>query len=567
MNTQNSNPGFNPVFNSGPNPCMQNTQPALQNNQPYNPPAPNCAPPIVQKMQRVFNTKETVFAWICYALAYLFCLSIPINSNPFGALIVIVLMFVSTFIVMLVNGKKPKIMPTLVGISALTVSACLVLTANGFLHFFAFSYSLIAYCYFLYGLSSDNRFRFSDMIVADFIKAIFVLPFVSFSAMFRAIFSGKNSKSGNLVLRILVGIAIAIVPTVAVLLLLSYDSSFTKLLDKVFSFEFADILNHIVCLGFGLLVGAYAYSIFISASDNKCTNALTAQSCKVKLVNIRIAPAVTVLTAVLPVLFVYVVFFISQWQYYISGFTGVLPKEFSYAEYAREGFFQLCTVSVINLVILILISLFLKRKQDKKSVTLIALSIVISVFTLVLISTALAKMYMYIDCYGLTPKRVYATWFMAVLAVVFILVILKQFISKLKLVAISLAVLIVMFSALALSGVDSLIAKYNVDRYVDGTLKTVDIDAMSDLGDAAIPQLVRLANILEEKNNIDITEYDITEYEDSMYYDLAVLLQYRIEEIEDEEYIEEHDIWSFTIPSINAQNALMSIVEESSSMS
>ena len=37
-----------------------------------------------------------------------------------------------------------------------------------------------------------------------------------------------------------------------------------------------------------------------------------------------------------------------------------------------------------------------------------------------------------------------------------------------------------------------MIAEYNVERYLDGTLETVDIEAMYELGDAAVPAMVRL---------------------------------------------------------------------------
>ena len=40
-----------------------------------------------------------------------------------------------------------------------------------------------------------------------------------------------------------------------------------------------------------------------------------------------------------------------------------------------------------------------------------------------------------------------------------------------------------------------------MDRYLAGTLETVDVDAMEDLGLAAVPQMVRLLDILEEQED------------------------------------------------------------------
>lgn len=530
-------------------PLQPQTPPPVMNTQPPNPYVPVYQVPA--KPSRDYSVKENIFAWLCYFLAYIFCLSIPISYNPLGAYVVIVLMFVSTFAV-LIKGKKPKTMPMLVASSALIVSACLVTTSSDFMRFYAFAYSIIAYCYFLYGMSSDKRFSFSDGIIIDFVKAVFVLPFCSFADMFKAMFTGKSNKSGRFILRFLLGVAIAVIPTVMIFNLLSFDSSFTQLLDKIFDFDIDSVFTHIFSLLFGIPVGAYIFGLFISSTDKKCEDVLTPDTCKKNMTNMRIAPAVTILTAVLPILFIYVVFFISQWDYYISGFTGVLPENFSYAEYAREGFFQLCTVSVINLVIIILISLFLKRKGDKPSVILRVLSIVFSLCTLILISTAVAKMVMYIDCYGLTPKRVYASWFMFVLALIFVLIIVKQFVSKLRVIALSLAVLVVMFTALALSGVDGYIAQYNVDRYIDGSLSSVDIDAMEDLGDAAIPSMVRLYDVLFEK--IDSEVYEGGELD--LYTELTQSLDYKGRYLLERDAAGERDIWSLTLPLLKAEQAL-----------
>ncbi len=503
------------------------------------------------KEKREYSLKENIFAWMCYVLSYLFCLSIPISDNPLGAFVVIVLMFVATFAFLVIKGKKIQLMSVVVALSAITVSLCLVLTSNDFLHFFAFLYSLVAYCYFLYSFTSERKFCFADRILIDFVKAIFVLPFHSLGEIFVALFCGKSNKSGKFVLKVLLGVVIAIVPTMIVFALLSYDSGFSKLMENIFSFEAFDIVNHIVSLVFAVPVSAYIYGIFISSTDKKCEEMLTPSKCKKTMSTLKIAPAVTVLTAVLPILFIYVMFFVSQWGYYVSGFTGVLPKDFSYAEYAREGFFQLCIVSVINLVIIIAISLFLKTKKNKPSVILKTLSIIISVFTLVLISTAVAKMVMYIDCYGLTQKRVYSSWLMLVLAVVFVMIIIKQFLKKLRLIALSLAVLVVMFTALAVCGVDEIIAEYNVDRYIDGTLTTVDIEALNELGDAAVPSMVRVYDILLIQPYAKMSDTD-----KDLFFDVRDSLSNKGIELKDRENLGENDVWSYTVPAIKAQKAL-----------
>ena len=550
------------MYNENISPVVGNSQvPQVQIPQVTPPIAnavnPYMAPqPVVQKKpRRQYSIKESIYAWLCYILAYLFVLTVPIRENSLGLLVVVVLMYALSTVFTVSKGKKLQAMPIVVGVSALVVSLGFVLNVSGFLRFFSFIYVMTAYCYYIYAMTSENRFRFCDSILIDFIKAIFVLPFYSLADMFVSMFEGAKNKGGKTILKVVIGFGLAVIPTAIVLSLLSYDSDFSKLMDTIFHIEDFDLLTHLVKLFLALPLGAYAYGIYISSFDKKCDKILTVASCKKSMTKMRIAPAVTVVTAVLPVLFVYVVFFISQWKYYVSGFTGVLPKGFSYAEYAREGFFQLCTVSVINLVMLTAVSLFLKRKEGKSSVLLKILSIVFSLFTLVLISTAVAKMMMYIDCYGLTPKRVYSTWLMLVLALIFVLIILKQFIGRLRLIALSLAVMVLMFSALTLSGVEKFIAEYNVNRYIDGTLPIVDVDALTDLNDASIASQVRLYHHITDEIMSD--SYNSLSAEEKEMYDEVILSLKRKATfmVEDKVSVSEN-IWSFTVPASEAEKAL-----------
>lgn len=503
---------------------------------PYTPPKP----------PREFDGLECIFAWLCLLAGYLFCRIFPVSSTPLGGFIFIIALFMVTSVIFKIKGFKFKTMPVIASASAITVSLALILSANPFLSFFAYFYALATYCYFIYAITGNSlKGGFSDLIAMDYFKALFMLPFCSFDELFRAMFSGKAGKGGKVFLKIFIGILIAIVPTVIVLILLSYDSGFSKLLSSIFDFNLKNVFSHIGSLILGIPVAMYLFGLFISSIDGKCSGTVTTESCEKTSQKIKIAPALTVIAATLPLLFLYVVFFISQWDYYISGFTGKLPEDFSYAGYAREGFFQLCAVSVVNLIVIMAVVIFMRRKKSKTTLLLKILTTVFSLFTLVLISTAVAKMIMYIECYGLTPKRVYATWFMVLLAVIFILTSIHQFVPKFKAIATSVCVCVVLFAALSLSGTDSLIATYNVDRYLDGTLETVDLNAMRELGDAAIPELVRLAENIEDKG-IDSTDEGI------LYYDLTDVLKAEAEKLKNKE----SDVFTFNVPSAKAKKAL-----------
>lgn len=510
------------------------------------------APPKLEKAKRSFTASETVFAWLSYIFAYLFCRSVHTASSPLGATLFILILFAATGVFLLMTKRKPNITASAVAISAVVISLSFVFSSNTFIHFFAFSYAVIAYCYFVYA-SAGTKFKasFSNFIIADFLKSAVLLPikYISKIEMLRAVFQGKTKKSMGFLFKLIIGLAAAAIPTAVVLLLLLYDASFESLINRIFDFDIVTVLSHIVSLIYAVPIGIFIYSLYISSVDGRQIVFLSEEKITQRETKIRFSPVTTSVAASVPLLAVYVIFFISQWKYYISGFTGVLPQDFSYAEYAREGFFQLCAVSAINLVIIALIIAFSKKSRFYSAVIKV-LTCVFSAFTLVLISTAIAKMVMYIQCYGLTQKRVYATWFMAVLALIFIAVALSRFIPKIKIAAVASAILVISFAGLSLCNADSIIAKYNVDRYLDGTLPTVDVAALNNLGDAAVPDMVRLAKYYDNKYGTDITKnYSILEYHPTGYLELRQALV-RAQQAERND-----SLFGFSLNSMRAEKA------------
>lgn len=516
----------------------------MEQNYNYNPTEPMTMPMV--KTKRQYNPTESVYAWICLICGYLFCRTIPVTQSPIGGLVFIFLLYIITFIILLIQKCRFRVMPIIVALSGIVISFSLLITGNGFLHFFSYTYAIAAYCYFVYSsLGNALENGLSNYILMDFFKSVLIVPFYAFEQMFRAMFSGKIKKSGKLLGKILVGLAVAVIPTTIVIALLSYDSGFSKILENMFDWDFEKIMSHLGSFILGIPVGMYVFGLFIASTDHSCKNVITKAGCSDAAIKMRKVPVLTAFAAVLPLLFVYVVFFISQWSYYMSAFTGILPENFTYAEYAREGFFQLCAVAFINFIIILCIVLFMRRKDARKSVFLNLLSIIFALFTLVLIGTAMSKLVMYIQYYGLTHKRIYAAWFMVVLAIVFIMIFIYQFVSKMKITALCTSVVIIMFAVLALGNIDSKIAEYNVNNYLNGNLTSIDIYELYDLGDAAIPSIVKLTQYWDDMENRSDTEAN-------QCYDLrGHLSREKINMMENEK-----DIWEKSLPYIRAKKAL-----------
>jgi hypothetical protein len=201
------------------------------------------------------------------------------------------------------------------------------------------------------------------------------------------------------------------------------------------------------------------------------------------------------LAAVRPCLIIlavlYAVFFIAMGAYLFSAFSGSLPSSYTYAEYARRGFFELCGVAAINLLVIAIVYLFAKRGAGEYPRSLRALTATISAMTVLLILTAASKMLLYVERYGLTRLRVYTLWFMALLLCVFAVVVIWHIrpINAGKPIVIAFALLTL---GLFFTNTDGLIAKYNVEQYEAGALNTVDTETLTYMSDAVVPYLVDL---------------------------------------------------------------------------
>ncbi|MBE6947873.1 MAG: DUF4173 domain-containing protein [Ruminococcaceae bacterium] len=491
--------------------------------------------------QPVYSAVDTVYAWLSLVLAFLFCQALPIAQYPLGGFLLILALYATGFIIL--RLKKLKLCPVCIlsAVSSFVIGSSMLLTDTEFLMNLSLAYSLASYCYFLYA-AFGNRIEegFSDYIYIDFIKILFIFPFRSLGSIFQALSNRSTKRGSALLLKILIGIGIALVPTLLVFSFLSYDRGFTHILEDIFSFDFGNIERIFTSFLFTLPLGMYGFGLYRSSQEKVLKDRMTAQNCKEGLKKAQILPQSTALVAVFPVIFLYVVYFISQWRYYVSGFTGVLPEEFSYAEYARQGFFELCSVSVVNLVLIIGISFFIKRGKKESSVILKIITTLFCLCTLILIATAVSKLVMYIDFYGLTQKRIYALWLMVVIGIVFLVIALGQFLRNLKVVAVSLTVTVLLFSALSVCNVNALCARYNTDRYLSGSLESFDLEAMEELGDSAIPSLVRLSNSLDSEKDSELKRQIDA---------LLVLEKWRFKN-------EDASVFSFSVPSAMAKAAL-----------
>lgn len=92
----------------------------------------------------------------------------------------------------------------------------------------------------------------------------------------------------------------------------------------------------------------------------------------------------------------------------------------SYAEYARGGFFELVCVAALSLVLLLGADSILNKKQKGDEIMFQWLGRILVAMVFCIVWSAMTRMRLYTDVYGLTELRVYASIFMGWLSLSFL---------------------------------------------------------------------------------------------------------------------------------------------------
>ncbi len=213
----------------------------------------------------------------------------------------------------------------------------------------------------------------------------------------------------------------------------------------------------------------------------------------------------------------YLVYLFSQTAYFFSAFSGLLPEgyKFTAAEYARRGFFELCCIAGINLALIFLMIILSKKNDGNLPAVLKGFGCFTGVFTLAIIATALSKMVLYINRFGMTVLRLGTSAFMVFTAVVFVAVILRCFSKKIKILHTALITASVILIALGAVNMKAVAAKYNYNAYVSGKLTKIDTDYLATLGEEGAPYLIKLLEDETYSEKARLGLYDVV----SMMYD------------------------------------------------
>lgn len=217
----------------------------------------------------------------------------------------------------------------------------------------------------------------------------------------------KTNKILNAVFGIIVGIVFSIV---ILFLLMSADDYFNKFVSKAFisvNFDFSKIMQFVI---FFIII----FSIGVNLIRNRY---IVMKENKTRKIDH------TIIISMLSVInLVFVLFLISEVSKLCGNFLQI-PKGYIYSSYAREGFFQLLFVTIINFSIILY--LIYKTNVIKENKVIRNLILILIAFSVLLIFNSYYRMFLYIGKFGFTNLRLQVILFLFMELILFGIIIKK----------------------------------------------------------------------------------------------------------------------------------------------
>lgn len=350
--------------------------------------------------------------------------------------------------------------------------------------------TLICYTVFAVSMCDGEIFdSFKGVLKYAFVSAI--SPYVNIAVPIKNSV-GKDKEKRKSAIQVFAAVLVSVpVICVVILLLVSSDAAFEGLMSYAAEKIGLTVFKLIITFVLSALLASF---IVTNRFDMFDKNTIVLGKPPKPFNSIFTSTLLSLLSAV------YVAFLFSQLAYFINSFKGLLPVGFTFADYARRGFFETETVAFINLsVIFLLMHLTKRNEKEELSAFVKVLMTFISAFSIFFIATAFAKMAMYIRTYGLTSLRLFTSVFMVVTCAFIVAIIVHIYNIDANAVKYAISFSLAVFSVLSLAGLERTVASYNVNAYLSGRHTQIDVEYLYSLGDAAIPYIAKLKDCSDEE--------------------------------------------------------------------
>ena len=286
----------------------------------------------------------------------------------------------------------------------------------------------------------------------------------------------------------LLGIVIAVpLLWIVVSLLASADAAFGALIGRIFgTWSVSKTVRTVIRAVFYTLIPALVFYSALAAQTERSDFPAKEKRRASALVAITFTGALAV---------VYAVFCGIQIAVLFAGDVSALPEGMTYAEYAREGFFQLLLVSGINVVLIIT-----AQRRFVSSKALRALLVFLTACTYLMEASSAMRMMLYVNAYGLTYLRLLVLWFLSLLALILGAAVYTVFHEDFRLFRFTLIASMALWLVFAFARPDAIAARYNLAKHGldDTTEAEIAHECSSDAIGALRPYFADIAGRSED---------------------------------------------------------------------
>lgn len=305
--------------------------------------------------------------------------------------------------------------------------------------------------------------------------------------VFKLVFRNMDESTTQTVKRVLIGLLIGL-PLLGIItgLLMSADAVFEEIVLSLPQFIFELNLEGIFRTVAVLVFTALFFGILQVLQINRRTP-IQEKNDEENGISWNGITAVTILILLNAV---YSLFTVIQFTYF---FNDGLQEGFTYAEYARRGFFELIIVTLINWTILICCLKFVREQGVKMKLVLKLMYSLLVIVSGVMLVSAYQRLSMYESAYGFTMERILAHAFMIFLIVIFAYTLIRVWFERLVLVQFYLIAGLVFYTALNVIQIEQIIVDENLERYErNGKIDIYYLDALSYKGVEGLIELHKM---------------------------------------------------------------------------
>lgn len=306
--------------------------------------------------------------------------------------------------------------------------------------------------------------------------------------VFKVVFRNMDESTSQRVKRVLTGLLIGL-PLLGIVtgLLMSADAVFQKMVLRLPQFIFELNLEVIFRSAVVLVFTAVFFGVLQVLRINRQTPIQEKNDQENGAISWNGVTALTILVLLNSVL---TLFTVIQFTYF---FSDGLQEGYTYAEYARRGFFELIIVTLINWTILICCLKLVREQGAKINLVLKLMYSLLVIVSGVMLVSAYQRLSMYEAAYGFTTERILAHAFMIFLIVIFAYTLIRVWLERLVLLRFYLIAGLMFYTALNVMHIEKIIVDENLERY-ERTSK-IDIHYLNTLSDTGVHGLIVLYKI------------------------------------------------------------------------